>query len=283
MQNTRGRKSKKKQFGKTKKRRNLNNSGSISRLKKFLIFLLVLIITAGGVFIFANQYLFKVKNFNIIENSMYTREDIIKASGIEEGAELFGFNVRLAKDNIERELAYAESVSIIRLLPSTVRINIKTDEPVFGFTLGRDYYIVTDKLRVAEKISMGGDFKPPGVINIVTDYVIKCFVGEMIEFSDKDIPDFLRELIRLVKDEKTARMISSVDIRDKFNVVMNYSDLYLVRFGVFENVYSKAVSSFDVIEQLSELTGIIDMSDEQIASFTTDENITNNRLYFDKK
>jgi len=283
LQNTRGRKSKKKQFGKTKKRRNLNNSGSISRLKKFLIFLLVLIITAGGVFIFANQYLFKVKNFNIIENSMYTREDIIKASGIEEGAELFGFNVRLAKDNIERELAYAESVSIIRLLPSTVRINIKTDEPVFGFTLGRDYYIVTDKLRVAEKISMGGDFKPPGVINIVTDYVIKCFVGEMIEFSDKDIPDFLRELIRLVKDEKTARMISSVDIRDKFNVVMNYSDLYLVRFGVFENVYSKAVSSFDVIEQLSELTGIIDMSDEQIASFTTDENITNNRLYFDKK
>ena len=279
MQNTRGRR----KTGKPKKRKNTNNKGKISGLKKFLIILLTIAVLAGAAFILANQYLFKVKKFNIIENIMYSREDIIRACGIEEGAELFGFDVRLAANNIMKELSYAESVSIIRLPPSTVRINVRTDEPAFGFALGRDYYIVTNKLRVAEKISMGDGFEQLGVINIVTDYVTKCFVGEIIEFSDEDIGDFLKEVLKLAGDNAAAGIISSVDIRDKFNVVMNYSDLYLVKFGVFENVYSKAVNSFDVIEQLSDFTGIIDMSDERTASFTPDENLANNRLYFDKK
>jgi hypothetical protein len=221
---------------------------------------------------------------------VYTHAEVIEASGIQESWELFGFDVRLAKYDIQKNLAYAEKVRIIRLPPSTVRITIQTDEAAFGFMLGGDYYIVTDKFRVAEKISVQGrnpeDVKPPGVVTIVTDHVKKCFVGEKIEFSDNDILDFLKELLRLVREgDDMAAMITSVNIKDKFDVIMNYNDLYLVKFGVFENVFSKAIGSFDVIEYLSErnLTGIIDMSEEKIASFTPEENITNNRLYFDKR
>ena len=272
-----------------KKAKGLNNSGRVSGRKKFLIALLAVAIAAGAVFVFANQYLFKVRHFNIGENSMYTREQIIAASGISEGDELFGFSARAVRDNIKRGLGYAESVSILRLPPSTLVINIRTGRPAFGFMLGMDYYIITENFMVAEKISMGGrsisEVKPPGVINIVTDYITRCFVGEQIEFSDGDILDFLKELLRLRRYEPMAYMISSVDIRDKFNVVMNYSGEYLVRFGVFENVYAKAAGSFDVIKRLREqnLTGVIDMSDGQVASFVPDENISSNRLYFDRK
>lgn len=242
-------------------------------------------------FFLANLYIFKVKNWTVVlsEDNLYSQENIIKASGIEEGAELFGFDKRLAENNIKKELAYVESVSILRIPPFTVRIAVKTDEAAFGFTLGGDYYIISEKFRVAEKISINNreqrDFVPPGVVNIVTDDVKKCFVGETIEFADEDILDFLKELLRLIKENEDAEMISSVNIKDKFDVVMNYSDLYLVKFGVFENIYSKALGSFAVINEVSErgLTGIIDISEEKIAPFTPDGNITNNKLYFDKK
>ena len=265
---------------------NKNKSKKRVKSKKNLIFASVFIVVTGAAAVYFNIHLFKVKNFNVAENNRYMREDIVAASGIEEGAELFGFDVRLAENNIKRKLAYIYTADIIRLPPSTVRISIKTDEPMFGLALGKDYYIITDTFRVAEKTETDNkninEHGTAGIIDIVADCVTKCFVGEKIEFSDEDITDFLSELINLARDEKMAEMISSVDIRDKFNVVMNYSDLYLVRLGVFENVYSKALSSFDVIEQLSELTGIIDISDDKIASFIPDENITNNRLYFNK-
>jgi hypothetical protein len=282
LQNIQGR-GRRKQVRSPGKRRRKKKSG----LKKALVALLALVIIAGFIFIFANEYFFRIENISVSENSMYSREDIIRASGIEAGAELFGFDMQAARNNIKKELAYAESVSITRRLPSTVRIDIKTEEPVFGFTLGRDYYIVTGTFRVAEKININEPeaIESRRVINIVTDYITKCFVGEKIEFSDDDIPEFLKELLRLIRSEEAAGIISSVNIRDKFNVVMNYSGEYLVRFGVFENARSKAAGSFDVIKQLREqsLTGIIDMSDGQRASFMPEENISNNRLYFDKK
>lgn len=243
---------------------------------KLLIILLAAAIIMCALFFLANKYLFKVRNWtiNISGGGGYSHEDIIRASGIEEGAQLFGFDRAAAVNNIKRELSYVAGVTMIRFPPSTVRIDVQTDEAVFGFMLGGDYYIVTENFRVAEKIRMYAMpleyVKPPGVINIVTYDITRCFVGERIEFGDEDILYFLKELLRLVRGHEAAGMISSVDIRDKFDVVMTYGDSYTVRFGVFENVYSKALNSFYIIEWLYErgsTAGIIDVSDERTALF----------------
>jgi hypothetical protein len=284
------------------KNRNTKNAGNVrnygnakrkkarakhSKSKKVLIFLLAFIIIAGVLLIVTNRYIFKVKNWLVGENEVYTREEIIKASGIEEGTELYGFDAGLAEENMRKNLAYAESVSIIRLPPWTVKIDIKTDKAMFGMMLGGDYYILSEKFRVAEKIGVNGveDFKPPpGVVTIAADNVKKCFVGERAEFEDEDIEYFLRELMDLIKENERASVISSVNIKDKFNVVMNYSDMFLVKFGVFENIYLKALNSFEIIDGYlleRNQTGIIDVSDEKTGSFSLEDNISKSKLYFD--
>jgi hypothetical protein len=68
--------------------------------------------------------------------------------------------------------------------------------------------------------------------------------------------------------------IRSIDIKNKFKVGMNYGDKFSVNFGVFDNIASKILNSFEIINQLPDYAeGIIDMSDGKVASFRYDENV----------
>jgi len=262
---------------KTKGKSHVANAKTVKRngRRKILIVLLAAVVIVSAFFFLANRHLFKVRNWtvNISGSGMHSQEEIINASGIAEGTELFGFDRATAMTNIKRELAYVTSVSMIRLPPSTLRIDVQTDTAAFGIMLGGEYYIISENFRVVEKIRMDGRsleyVKPPGIVNIITNDVTRCFVGERIEFGDDDIVSFIEELLKLRRGHAAAAMITSVDIRDKFDVVMDYGGLYTVRFGVFENVYRKALNSFDVIEILQErgLRGTIDVSDKENAVF----------------
>lgn len=243
--------------------------------RKILIVLLAVIIISSAFFLLANRHLFRVRNWvvSIGGSGVYSQEQIINASGIAKGTELFGFDRAAAVNNIKRELPYVSNVIMTRLPPSTLRIDIHTDTAVFGIMLGEEYYIISENFRVVEKLRMDGRpleyVKPHGIVNIITNDVVRSFVGERIEFGDNDIVSFLEEFLKLRRGHDAAEMITSVDIRDKFNVVMNYGDLYTVQFGVFENIYRKALNSFDVIEVLDErsLRGTIDVSDGEKVVF----------------
>ena len=242
---------------------------------KILIVLLAIVIILFAFFFFANRHLFRVRNWavNISGSGMYLQEEIINASGIASGAELFGFDRAAAQNNIKRELPYVSSVSITRLPPSTLRIDIYTDTAAFGILLGEEYYIISENFRVVEKIRMDGNsleyIKPLGIVNLITNNVVRSFVGERIEFNDDDVVSFLEEFLKLRRGHESAEMITSIDVRDKFNVVMDYGGLYTVQFGVFENIYRKALNSFDVIKVLDErsLRGTIDVSNKENAIF----------------
>lgn len=242
---------------------------------KILVVLLAIVIILSAFFLLANSRLFRVRNFavNIGGSGMYSQEEIINASGVAQGIELFGFDRMTVQNNIKRELPYVSSVSIRRLPPSTLRIDVRTDTAALGIMLGDEYYIISESFRVVEKIRMDGRpleyVKPHGVVNIITNDVVRSFVGERIEFRDDDIVSFLEEFIKLRRGHDAAEMITSVDIRDKFNVIMDYGGLYTVHFGVFENIYRKALNSFDVIEVLDDrsLRGTIDVSNGERVVF----------------
>ena len=283
-----------------KNKRKLKKAGD--KLKRFL-FVFVMLITASAVFFFlTNKYFFKVRNVlisDIYGSEKYSYDDILGASGINIGGELYGIDLKQAKYNIKKRLTYIDNINIIRIPPSTVSIEVRTDKGMFGIKLGGDYYIISENFMVAEKIDVVGqgehgasDFTPPhGIITLAADTVKKCCVGEKIEFSDGDISDFLKDTVRMFKEydlPETMRAmnieIKSVNIKDKFNVVMNYSDRFLVKFGIFENIAPKVLNSFEIINRLPEnFKGIIDITNEKEASFEYDENILKNKLYYNVK
>ena len=248
-----------------------------------------MIMTIAALFLFlTNRYFFKIKNITISENDKYSYEEILGASGVAEGNELYGVDIIKIKENMKNILTYAYSINITRIPPSNLNIDIKTEKGLFGIMLGGDYYIISRNFRVVEKIkivgnsnsSAGPGFIPPdGIITFETGAVKRCFVGEKIEFADDDVSGFLTDIAKLTEDggDKVAD-IKNINIANKFKVVMNYGDKFLVKFGVFENITSKILNSFEIIKQLPDYAeGVIDMTNEKVASFRYEENIA--KLY----
>jgi len=278
----------KKNKSKTKNKNNMKIRKIGVSVKNFLAVMIIVIIAAVIFLSFTNKYFFKIKNIRISENGQYTYEEILKASGITPGKELYGFDMKKAKEKIKDILTYADSVTITRIPPSTVDIEIKTDSGLLGIMLGGDYYIVSPNLKVVDKIKVvssgmsESDFEPPeGIITFETDAVKKCYMGEKIEFSDDDVLDILKEIISLYENsgvDNDAGMLSSIksiDLTNKFKVVMNYGDRFLLKFGIFENISPKILNSFEIMKQLPDYAeGTIDMTDVNTASFTYDENIS---------
>ncbi|MCL2097072.1 MAG: FtsQ-type POTRA domain-containing protein [Oscillospiraceae bacterium] len=278
---------------KHKKYNNKNNKKSKkprgSKIKKFMLTLFVFSAAITAFFIFANQYFFRIENIITGENDRYSGEEILAASGIKPGGELYGINIKQVKQNIKEILTYTESVAITRIPPSTVKINIETAGGLFGIMTAGDYYIASDNLRIVEKIKIESDnfgFTPPEdiiTLEIDTDDIKKCYLGEKLEFTDGDIQDFLTEFAGFLAENKTGgeyseqmSAINGVNIKDKFGVTVNYGGRFLIRLGIFENIPPKIINSFEIIKRLSGgEEGIIDMTDKdgKTASFIHRDNI----------
>lgn len=88
-----------------------------------LYWILSIIVILAAMFI-GSIVFFRIDQVEVEGNSRYSAEEIIEASGIEYGKNMFLFNKFDSIDTILTDLTYVESVSIRRSLPSTLRITV---------------------------------------------------------------------------------------------------------------------------------------------------------------
>ena len=102
------------------------SSGVASRLA---IMLAVVAAVVFGVAIF-----FKIHTVEVQGNTIYSSQEVIAASGIQSGDNLFTLNKEAAAGSIKAGLPYVETVSINRFLPDKVVIEVKESDAVFAVT-----------------------------------------------------------------------------------------------------------------------------------------------------
>ena len=93
--------------------------GRFSFLYKILIF-----VTICGAIAVALALFFKVDTITVTGNSRYTANQIIEASGIETGDNMFFLNKYHASERITAALPYVETVRISRQLPDTLVVTV---------------------------------------------------------------------------------------------------------------------------------------------------------------
>lgn len=94
---------------------------------KLLVMAAVVAAVVFGVAIF-----FKVNTVEVQGNSIYSAEEILSASGIQKGDNLFTLNKEAAAGSIKAGLPYVETVSVIRFLPDRVVIEVRESEAAFA-------------------------------------------------------------------------------------------------------------------------------------------------------
>lgn len=106
--------------------------GRFSFLYKILIFVAIC-----GAIAVALALFFKVDTITVTGNSRYTANQIIEASGIETGDNMFFLNKYHASERITAALPYVETVRISRQLPDTLVVTVTECTAPAGRVAGR--------------------------------------------------------------------------------------------------------------------------------------------------
>lgn len=100
-------------------RRRRRNRGRFGPLFKLLCAVALAAALTVGATVF-----FRVETVEVAGNSRYTQEEVVEASGIQTGDNLYAMNKFNVQRQIRELLPYVSEVSIQRSLPSTIRIQV---------------------------------------------------------------------------------------------------------------------------------------------------------------
>jgi len=103
-----------------------------------LLLVVPLLVAAGGWFIYgrlASSDIFRLTEVSVSGNHMVSRHQLIEKSGLRQGMNLLGFDVRGAQDRL-RQFAWVEQADLHVAWPSRVEIRIRERHPLALVRLG---------------------------------------------------------------------------------------------------------------------------------------------------
>ena len=172
---------------------------------------------------------FKVKEVKV-ENSissMYTGNQIVEASSISIGQNLFSFKKKTVSDSILKSLPYIGEVTIKRRLPNTVVLIISETTDYVSVPYRGGYLIVSMDMKILGDTYLQHE-DIPAVYGVVPE---KFNPGDILEAENKESIEGLSSLLKLIGIYNWTKKVTAINVRDKLDVYMVYDDRILVRFG----------------------------------------------------
>ena len=233
--------------------------GGVSAIVGFLVIVVAMI--------FVMSVFFRVSDIRVEGNEHYTDAEIINASGIEEGDNLFFFDKFSALSRAYTKLPYLEEVTVDRRLPGRVTINVVECKAMAYLSVGDENWTIDHNCKIL------GKAVETELADLIPIYGIDpgtLMIGEKLERADKkeEFVDSLSLLLRELQERGIAAETRRIDFTDPYRVSFNLGEKYTVIVGGPMKLDYKFGMLFSVLEQLKEGdSGTIDVSDGSTAHF----------------
>lgn len=230
-----------------------------------LMFLLICAALVLGISVF-----FKVSKITVEGSSLYTPEEVVEASGIEEGDYLFFVNRFSAASRIYAKLPYVNEAKVNLALPSHVIITIAESSAMAYVNSGTAYWVLDQNcklLTTAEEGALAGLIRVEGITPLAPE------VSSVVEAGETDAAKvtYLAEILNQMLTRGIAGEVTMIDMSDVTNPAFTYDERFTVRLGRDENVEYKFSMLQSAVAQLTEQdTGTIDLSIDKRAHFSPD-------------
>ena len=188
--------------------------------------------------IFGMSVFFRVAGITVSGNEFYSDEEIIEASGIEEGDNLFFINRITAITRLRARLPYVESAAIRRSLPNRLEIEVSESSAIAWVNTDVGRWAIDRGCKLLGAIS---DTEAAALIEIVGLEAIAPQSGEFIAPGEAETPKvgYLADILRQISLLGMSGNVSSVDISDVSSPSFWYLDRFRVRLGSNENLEYK--------------------------------------------
>ena len=218
--------------------------------------------------IFVMSVFFRVSDIQVVGNSHYTDEEIIRAIDIEEGDNLFFFDRFAALSRVFAKLPYIDEVTVERSLPNRVIITVTESEALAFIVLGEENWTIDHNCKILGKAN---DDELQGLIPIEGISPGTLMIGETLETADQntEIVDYIAQVLDQFEARGLYNEVGRVDFSDPRHVEFTYQDKYTVRIGDSSRVEYKFGMLVSALSQLLEGdVGIINVEDGNTVRFS---------------
>lgn len=247
------------------KRRNANRRRRRGRFGFLYKVLSVLVIC--GVIIAALTLFFRVDTVKITGNQRYTREEILRESGVETGDNLFLLNKFNIASGLLSKLPYIEEVRINRQLPDTLVIDVTECDTVLAVVQDDSAWLVSPggKIVAREQASAASQYAVIDGCQLLSPAVGSSLA---METSYAGRQQSLLELLKALEDAGMAGEVNAIHLADASVLTMDYAGRFTVEFSYGADYVYKLQNLQAVIEKLeTNETGTINLRVDGKANF----------------
>lgn len=224
------------------------------------------ILTAAAAVVAAVTLFFRMDHIVVSGNERYSEQEILEASGLELGGNLYFLNKFDVKEAIFAHLPYVEEVRINRKLPDTLLVEVRECKAAAGVLCGDEAWLISDQGKLLEKTQ-----QPPAGCPLVTGAtLIEPAAGQRMDFGEhaEYRGGVVLSLLRTADEKHMRADIGVIDISDEAALSFTYFGRFTVRFPWTADIAYKLESLETVVDYLEDNeTGRIDLMTEGTARF----------------
>ncbi len=247
-------------------RRNKYNRRRRQGRFSFLYRILVFMVICGAIAVALTMF-FKVETVSVEGNSRYTSDQIIEASGIKTGDNMFFLNKYNASEEITSALPYVETVQITRQLPDTLIVIVRECSAPAAVQQDGKLWLLSGDGKIVDSKSTASA-KQYAVVKGLS--LLEPQVGTAIQVPEEQsaAAQELLTILGLLRDKGMLQDVQSIDLSDTAQVVIRYLDRFDVTFRWNADFDYKLNYLLAVVERLEvNEKGTIDMTQDGKASF----------------
>lgn len=221
------------------------------RLKICFVFFLLIATVAFAIMCFT--VLFPVKRISVSGSELYSKAEIIKASGLTTDDNLLTLSQEKIEQKIRESLPYVDSVRIKRNLPDAVVLTVTDAKEYSCFKISDEYFIVSENGYV---LSSRPEI-PENVFEIAVSGV-NCEVGKAVEYKNSAESELVKTLVSLLNKKEIN--IDKIDVSNILNITLEIENKFTVNLGANEYLEQKISHLSGMIDSIGDRKGQINLS-----------------------
>lgn len=204
------------------------------KLVQILIFLIIIIIFIAVCF----AKVFVIRNVEVVGTDRYAGDELLGLIGASKGDSLYSIRGDSVA-SLPSKLSFVRSAKITRKLPQTLVITLMEDEASYYCELYGEYFLLSDNLRVLDRVYSEEDVSGRGLIRLELPRVDRAVVGEIIVFDNESDIKYVTAYLSALAASRVYDITDAFDLRDKYDLAMICDSIYLVELSDGEELSTK--------------------------------------------
>ncbi|MDR0914692.1 MAG: FtsQ-type POTRA domain-containing protein [Oscillospiraceae bacterium] len=258
---------------KTRKKTDKPKSGKPRKLLRVLINILIVVVVLTVGVVLALTVFFKAETIEVSGKTPYKAEEIIAASGLQKGENIFLADKQQAEKKVVDNFPYIESARVNIKIPNGLVIEVTKAKGTYQIdTSAGEFLLISEQGRILESQTERNESLP-----LVLGANLKTTqAGKTAEYDDSNVNKILQQVQATLAENKFED-IRSIDVSNTSAIKLDYDDRILIDLGNITQLdYKIRTAQRIIFDKLDpENTGIIKGELDVSSSYETKKSYFN--------